>query len=58
MNILQNISLKGYNTFGIDKKAKYFSIAKTVEELKELLAWAKAEAVSYTHMTQRTIYSV
>lgn len=45
MNILQNISLKGYNTFGIDKKAKYFSVAKTLEELKELLAWAKADAI-------------
>lgn len=45
MNILQNISLKGYNTFGIDKKAKYFSVAKTVEELKDLLVWAKSEAI-------------
>lgn len=45
MNILQNISLKGYNTFGIDKKAKYFSVASSIEELRELLTWAKSEAI-------------
>lgn len=45
MNILQNISLKGFNTFGIDKKAKYFAVAKTVEELKALLVWAKGNAI-------------
>jgi UDP-N-acetylmuramate dehydrogenase len=45
MKILQNISLKGYNTFGIDKNAKYFSVAKTMDELRELLVWAKAEAI-------------
>jgi UDP-N-acetylmuramate dehydrogenase len=42
MNILENISLKAYNTFGIDKKAKYFSIAHNLEDLKELLKWAKS----------------
>ncbi|MES2431623.1 MAG: UDP-N-acetylmuramate dehydrogenase [Bacteroidota bacterium] len=35
--IEQNISLKKYNTFGIDAKAKYFSTFNTVDELTELL---------------------
>jgi len=37
MQILENISLKPYNTFGIDAKAKYFSIFSSTEELEELL---------------------
>jgi len=35
--ILENISLKPYNTFGIDVKAKHFISVKTVEELKSVL---------------------
>ena len=38
MNIHQNISLKPYNTFGIDANAKYFSIFSSVDELEELLS--------------------
>lgn len=33
----QNISLKPYNTFGIDVKAKYFATFHTIEQLSELL---------------------
>ena len=33
MNIQQNISLKDYNTFGIDVKAKEFVVINTIEEL-------------------------
>jgi UDP-N-acetylmuramate dehydrogenase len=36
--ILQNISLKPYNTFGLEAKAKYFVVFKSVEELKEILS--------------------
>lgn len=36
LNILQNISLKPYNTFGIDVKAKEFVEVRTLEELKAL----------------------
>jgi UDP-N-acetylmuramate dehydrogenase len=36
MQIQNNISLKDYNTFGIDVKAKYFSSFKSLAELKEL----------------------
>lgn len=37
MQIQENISLKQYNTFAIDAKAKYFSVFSTIEELEELL---------------------
>jgi len=37
MQMLENISLKPYNTFGIDAKAKYFSTFSSVDELEELL---------------------
>jgi len=35
--IQENISLKKYNTFGIDVTARYFSPFKTIDELNELL---------------------
>jgi len=37
MNFSQNYSLKNYNTFGIDAKAKYFSTFNSEEELTKLL---------------------
>lgn len=37
MQILENISLKPYNTFSINAKAKYFSAFSSIEELEELL---------------------
>ena len=37
MEVLSNISLKQYNTFGIDVKAKHFVSVKSVEELKSVL---------------------
>jgi UDP-N-acetylmuramate dehydrogenase len=36
MQVQSNFSLKPYNTFGIDAKAKYFSSFSTTEQLKEL----------------------
>lgn len=38
MEILQNVLLQSYNTFGINATAKYFASFSTVEELKTLLA--------------------
>src|SRR6185436_8260664 len=38
MNIQRNISLKHFNTFGIDVSAKYFCEITSTEELKELLS--------------------
>ncbi|TDQ19153.1 UDP-N-acetylmuramate dehydrogenase [Algoriphagus boseongensis] len=43
MNIQENISLKSFNTFGIDQKARFFSSAKTLEDLKAALTWAKSQ---------------
>lgn len=37
MNLQQNISLKQYNTFGIDVKAKYLATFGSVQELEEIL---------------------
>ncbi|MBC8769217.1 UDP-N-acetylmuramate dehydrogenase [Arenibacter sp. BSSL-BM3] len=38
MEIQQDISLKEYNTFGIDAKAKFFCEINSIEGLKEILA--------------------
>jgi len=38
MQIQQNFSLKPYNTFGIDVKARYFSPFSNVEQLTQLLS--------------------
>ena len=38
MNIAHNISLKPYNTFGIDARAKYFASVETIEELKKVIS--------------------
>ncbi|WP_339757954.1 UDP-N-acetylmuramate dehydrogenase [Algoriphagus aquimarinus] len=46
MNILENISLKSFNTFGIDKTARFFVSVKSIEELKEALEWAKSQKVN------------
>lgn len=37
MNIKEHVSLKSYNTFGIDAKADFFVDANTTEELQEIL---------------------
>lgn len=38
MEIIENFSLKKYNTFGIEAKAKQFTAVHSVEELKTVLA--------------------
>ncbi|WP_304517256.1 UDP-N-acetylmuramate dehydrogenase [Cecembia rubra] len=42
MNIQENISLLPYNTFGIDKKARFFVQAKTEEDVKSAVHRSKA----------------
>jgi UDP-N-acetylmuramate dehydrogenase len=37
MQIQENISLRQYNTFGIDVKARYFSVFKSTDELYEVI---------------------
>lgn len=39
MRVLEDISLKPYNTFGLDARAKYFVEVKSLEDLKEVLSW-------------------
>ena len=41
MKIQENISLKPFTTFGIDKKAKFFTTVETLDELKVALLAAK-----------------
>ena len=36
MNLQENISLKPYNTFGIEAKAKYLAAFESLPELEEL----------------------
>ncbi|MFC5623688.1 UDP-N-acetylmuramate dehydrogenase [Algoriphagus winogradskyi] len=45
MNILENISLRPYNTFGIDKTARFFVAVTSIAQLKEALAWAKSQNI-------------
>ena len=44
MQIQENISLRNYNTFGIDATARYFASFSSVEELHELLSGSKLKA--------------
>ena len=46
MKIEENISLKQYNTFGINVSAKYFARFNTVEELHELLEFKKLQTTN------------
>jgi UDP-N-acetylmuramate dehydrogenase len=41
MNLKENISLKPYNTFGIESKAAFFCAFRSVEEISETLEIAK-----------------
>ena len=41
MNIQENISLLPFNTFGIDKNARFFAVATSTEEVKQLLQKSK-----------------
>lgn len=50
MNIQQNISLKPYNTFGIDAKAKYFAEYNSLDELKEILCSDILKENRYLHI--------
>ncbi|MCS5489568.1 UDP-N-acetylmuramate dehydrogenase [Algoriphagus limi] len=45
MNIQENISLKSYNTFGIDKKARFFTAVESIEDLREALVFANRENI-------------
>ena len=46
MRLQENISLKLYNTFGIDARAKYFTAFNSLNELAESLEWSQQAGVS------------
>lgn len=41
----ENFSLKPYNTFGVEAKARYFTEINTIDELKEALIFAKTQSL-------------
>ncbi|WP_426479849.1 UDP-N-acetylmuramate dehydrogenase [Chryseobacterium sp. CBSDS_008] len=41
----ENFSLKPYNTFGVEAKARYFTEVNTIDELKEALIFAKNQSL-------------
>lgn len=41
MNIQENISLKPFNTFSLDKKARFFTSVNSREQLIEALIWSR-----------------
>ncbi len=51
MEIQENISLKLFNTFGIDVTAKQFARFRSVDELHELLAYNQAQTANSKHQT-------
>jgi UDP-N-acetylmuramate dehydrogenase len=44
MQVQQNVSLKQYNTFGIDARAAYFASFTSAAELQELLSFSRLSA--------------
>ncbi|MDF2157769.1 UDP-N-acetylmuramate dehydrogenase [Algoriphagus sp. CAU 1675] len=40
MNIQENISLQAFNTFGINKNARFFTVCKSIDDLKDSLSFA------------------
>lgn len=45
MQILENVSLKQYNTFGIEAAARYFSAFQSINDLEELLSFKEKLSV-------------
>lgn len=45
MKIQENISLKPYNTFGIDKNARFFTVAESIADFKEALIFSKEKKI-------------
>lgn len=41
----ENFSLKPYNTFGVEAKARYFTEVNTIDELKEALIFSKNQSL-------------
>ncbi|MDR4951807.1 UDP-N-acetylmuramate dehydrogenase [Chryseobacterium sp. ES2] len=41
----ENFSLKPYNTFGVEAKARYFTEVNSIDELKEALTFSKSQSL-------------
>lgn len=54
MTIQENISLKPYNTFGVEAYAKYFAEVKSVEELTEVLK--QSQTISNNFKSQNLLF--
>lgn len=51
MQIQSNISLKQYNTFGIDVRVKYFAPFTTIDEIRELLEFSQPQTINNKQQT-------
>ena len=49
MKIQENISLKNYNTFGVEAKAHYFAEVHDLHELKYATEFAKKDPTDGQH---------
>ena len=47
MRILRNVPLKNFSTFHLGGNAKYFTVVRTKDELKEAIRWAKRTNMPY-----------
>jgi len=43
MKLLENYSLRNLNTFGLHASARYYASAESLDELRELVEWAKKQ---------------
>lgn len=47
MKILKNVPLKNFSTFKLGGNARYFAVARSVDDLKEAIRWARRASVPY-----------
>ncbi len=54
--IKENVSLKAFNTFRFEAKARYFTIIHTVDELTEALKWANTYSIAINMLGEVVTY--
>jgi UDP-N-acetylmuramate dehydrogenase len=52
MDILEQVNLREYNTFGVAASARYFTVLNSVDDLYDALAFAKVKQVPFLIMGQ------
>ena len=57
MPVQENISLRPYNTFGIDAKARFFVSFKDIDELEETLNFKPETQNILSIITETNIYN-